>query len=281
MGQSIKAWIGAAAVVAFLIAIAGWFLLISPTRAATADARANIDSEASRTVTLSEALKTLKAQYANLDATRAALADVSVQVPTKADDSAFRRVLADRAATAGVTVMTLNTGAATPVTQPATSSGGTSGDGTAGSSTATPSPSPSPSPSAAPSAANSPALQTASGQVLVGVPLEMTVVGTYDSARAFIASLQGVKGRLFLIYGLNLVSQPDATGSGGRPDTVKGDVELSIQGYLLVLTPGPDDAVVSSGPTPSPAPSAGPTPSPSPLPSTERNPFAPIASPAP
>ncbi len=146
-------------------------------------------------------------------------------------------------------------------------------------------PSPSPSPSPAPSTANSPALQTASGQVLVGIPLELTVVGTYDAARAFIASLQGDKGRLFLIYGLNLVSQPEATGSGGRPDTVKGDVELSIQGYLLVLTPGPDDAVMSSGPTPSPAPSpapsAGPTPSPAPLPSTERNPFAPIASPAP
>jgi Tfp pilus assembly protein PilO len=277
MGQSIKTWIGAAVVVAVLIAIAGWFLLISPTRTATADARANIDSEASRTVTLTQALNTLKTQYANLDATRASLAQVSVQVPTKADDSNFRRVIAERAASAGVTVVNLNTGAPVVVTPPAAKSGGSSTSGKSGTSTATPSPSASP--SAAPSTGNGGASQTASGQVLVGLPLEITVVGNYGAARAFIASLQGVDGRLFLIYGLNLVSQPDSTGNGGRPTTVKGDVELSIQGYLLVLTPGPDDAVKTPGATPSPKPSptASPTPSAPPLPSTERNPFAPIA----
>ena len=277
MGQSIKTWIGAAVVVAVLIAIAGWFLLISPTRTATADARTNIDSEGSRTVTLSEALTTLKAQYANLDATRGALAQVSVQVPTKADDASFRRVIADRAASAGVTVVTLNTGAAIGVIPPAAKSGGSSTSGTSGSSTATPSPGASP--SAAPSTGNGGALQTASGQVLVGLPLEITVLGNYGAARAFIASLQGIDGRLFLIYGLNLVSQPDTTSNGGRPDTVKGDVELSIQGYLIVLTPGPDDVVTSPGATPSPKPSptASPTPSAPPLPSTERNPFAPVS----
>ncbi len=273
MGQSIRTWIGGAVVVAVLIALAGWFLLISPTRAATADARDSFDTEASRTVTLSEALKTLKAQYANLDATLKALADVSVQVPTKADDSAFRRVLADRAASSGVTVTVLNTGDVTSVPEPAANSG------TSGSSSAKPSPSP----SAAPSTGSGPAVQKASGQVLVGLPLEITVVGKYDAARTFIASLQGIEGRLFLIYGLNLVSQPDTIGTGGRPDTVKGDVELKIQGYLIVLTPGPDDVVMSAGATPSPKPSTKPAPTPSaaPLPSTERNPFAPIASPAP
>jgi hypothetical protein len=281
MGQSIRTWIGATVVVAVLIAIAGWFLLISPTRAATADARANIASEESRTITLSADLKALKAQYANLDATRAALAAVSVQVPTKADDAAFRRVLADRAASSGVAVISLKTGAYVAVTPPAAKSG------TSGSSTAPPSASPKPtaspgataSPSAAPSTASGAAPQTASGQLLVGIPLEMIVVGKYDAAKAFIASLQGIDGRLFLIYGLNFVSQPDATSAGGRPDTVKGDVELSIQGYLIVLTQGPDDAVMSAVPTPSPTPS--PAPSAAPLPSTERNPFAPIASPHP
>ena len=252
MGQSIKTWVGATVVVAILIAIAGWFLLISPTRAATADTRANIDSETSRTVTLTQALKTLKEQFANLDTTLASLKDVSVQVPTKGDDAAYRRILADRAKTSGVTVMSLNTGATTTVTPPAAAAGGSS---TSGSTGATPSPTPTPTPAA--SESGIPTLQTASGQALVGIPLEITVVGTYDAARAFIASLARCRRTAVPDLRLNLVSQPDATGAGGRPDTVKGDVELTIQGYLLVLTPGPDDSVLTATATPTPTPTPG------------------------
>jgi len=98
----------------------------------------------------------------------------------------------------------------------------------------------------------------------------MTVVGTYDAARAFIASLQGTEGRLFLVYTFNLAAQTDSPGGGGRPATVTGDVEMSLQGYLIVLTPNPSDAVTNEV-TPTP------TPSPEPLPTTERNPFAPLA----
>lgn len=277
MGQSIKTWIGATVVLAVLIAIAGWFLLISPTKAATADTRSNIDTETNRTVTLTKALASLKAQFEGLDASRTALADVMVQVPTSADTSAFRRVLEERASTTGVTLMSLQTGTAAAVVQAAQGTAGAAGSGASATSTATPSPSPAP--SAAPTAPST--VTTASGQTLVGVPLQMTVVGTYDAARGFVASLQGTEGRLFLVTGFTVVSQADASANAGRPATVKGDVEVTLQGFLVVLTAGPDDVVTSPGATPSPTPSAGPTPSPSPLPSTERNPFAPIASPAP
>ena len=91
-------------------------LLISPTRAATADTRANIEHrKRDRTIVLTKALETLKAQYAGLDASRAALEDVSVQVPTTADESAFRRVLAERAATSGVTIMSVTDGRRRPL----------------------------------------------------------------------------------------------------------------------------------------------------------------------
>jgi len=268
MGQSIKTWVGATVFVAFLIGVAGYFLLISPTRAATADTRANIDSESSRAVTLTTALETLKKQFEGLDDSRAALEGVSVQVPTTADGSAYRRVLAERAATSGVTIMSLQTGVPAPVTAPAAPAAGTDTAGTTAS--ATPSPSPSPSPAAEAPATPTNAVTTATGQILVGIPLQMTVVGTYDAARAFIASLQGTEGRLFLVYTFNLAAQSDSPAGGGRPATVTGDVEMSLQGYLVVLTPNPSDAVPTEV-TPTP------TPSPEPLPSTERNPFVPLA----
>ena len=271
MGQSIKAWTGATGVVAVLIAIVGWFLLISPTIASTADIRANIESEGSRTAILTQQLKTLSTEYDNLDDTLAKLKDLSVQVPTTADAASFRRVVVERAATSGVTITLMSTGVSTAVTPPATTSSGTS---TSGSATATPSASPSPSPSKSPTATDATnaaaTLATESGQVLVGIPLDVTIVGTYDAARAFIASMQGTDGRLFLVYAFNLVTQPDAPASNGRPATVSGDVELFLQGNLVVLTA---PTSTDTGPVVVPVSPA--------LPSTERNPFTPVVQAAP
>ena len=268
MGQSIKPWVGLAAFVGFLIVVAGWFLLVSPTRAATADTRANIESESNRTITLTKALDTLKTQFKTLDASRAELEDISVQVPNAADAARFRRLIDERATTSGVTIMSVTTGVSTVVTQAAAPADTTATTGATGSETATPTPSPSPAAEAP--ASNVTAVTTASGQVLVGIPLEITVLGKYDAARAFIASLQVTEGRLFLVSGLGVVSQLESPGSGARPETASGDVELTIAGYLLVLTPGPDDVTNPSD-----------VPSPAPLPSTERNPFAPVVSSAP
>lgn len=267
MGQSIKAWIGATVVVAVLIAIVGWFLFVSPMIASTADIRANIESEGSRTAILTQQLKTLSTEYDNLDDTLAKLKDFSVQVPTTADAASFRRVIVERAATSGVTITALASGASTAVTPPAATSSDTS---TSTSDTATPSPSPSPSPTATDATNAAATLATEPGQVLVGIPLDVTIVGTYDAARAFIASMQRTDGRLFLVYAFNLVTQPDAPASNGRPATVSGDVELFLQGNLVVLTA---PTSTDTGPVVVPVSPA--------LPSTERNPFTPIVQAAP
>ena len=263
MSQSIKPWIGITALIAFLIVIAGWFAVIAPTRAATADTRANIESEQNRTVILTQALETLKAQYADLDASRAELDDLAVQVPSAAQTADFRRLLVERAQANAVTILSLTTGLpmaalaavpTTPAQQPE------------GSDATTESASPSPSPAAQEPTAQAPATPTTAERRLVGIPVDMTVIGSYDSARAFIASLQATEGRLYLVSGLGLVSQIDAPGSGGRPDTSMGDVEVAIQGYLLVLTPAGANASEE-----------GPAPTLPPLPSSERNPFAPVS----
>lgn len=265
MGFSIKSWVGLAAFVAVIIVLLGWLLVISPTRAATADTRANIESESNRAITLTTALETLKTQYAGLDASRAELEEVLVQVPTTADAAAFRRVIVERAATSGVTITSLQTGDAAIVTEaPAAAPATTDENGDAV--TATPSATPEPDAAASSTAA----VTTSSGQTLVGIPLQMSVIGTYSAARAFIASLQGTEGRLYLVYGLNITTQPDSPTSGGRPATVLGDVEVAVQGYLLVLTADASDTTTTEV-----------TPSPEPLPSTERNPFAPLAPTAP
>jgi len=272
MGQSIKSWIGLAALAAVLIIIAGWFLVISPTRATTAETRANIESEQNRTLSLTKVRDTLRAQFLTLDDSRAELADLTVQMPTTADDAAFRRVIEQRVASSGVTLLTLATGVSATVVEPAATADDTATDTTGDSTTATPSPSA----AAEEPAAVTTAVTTTSGQILVGIPLDMTVVGTYQAARDFLASLQVTEGRLFLVSALNVIAQTESPAGGGRPETVTGDVELSIQGFLLVLTPGAEDVTVAD-PTATPTP----TPSPEPLPSTERNPFPPVAPAAP
>lgn len=268
MGQSIKAWIGLTAVAALLVVVAGWFLFISPTRAATAETRADIELEQDRTVTLTKQLDTLKAQFATLDESRAKLEALKVQVPNAAETAAFRRTLADRAAQSGATILSVNTAVSTAVEptaateKPAEDTAATDAEADADAAQATPSP-----------AADEPATATAtpttaSGPMLVGIPLEITLVGTYNSARAFIASLQTTEGRLFLVNGLGVVTQTDGPASSGRPATVKGDVEFTIQGMLFVITPSSDVVEDSDGEDGEVVPPL--------LPTTERNPFAPV-----
>lgn len=266
MGQSIKAWIGLSAVVALLVAGAGWLLFISPTRAATADTRANEQSEQDRAIVLTKALDTLKAQFADLDASRVELDSLKQEVPDTAGMAEFRRMLNARALENGVTILSISTGVSTTVdpnpapVAPAPATDTANADGAT----------PAPTLAAEAAVPTAPVAPTIAGQLLVGVPLEVTVVGPYGGVRAFIASLQKPEGRLFLVSGLGLLTQLDSPAGGGRPETVSGDVQVTVQGQLLVLTKATTDP-----------PDVGEVPAPLPLPTTERNPFAPVVSAAP
>lgn len=266
MGQSIKAWIGLTAVVALLIVGAGWLLVISPTQTATADTRAQIETEENLAVTLNSALADLKAKAEVLDESKAELQDLRLQLPGSPETVAFRRLTDQRAIAAGVTILAINTDIPTVYTPGAAPAAPapTSPDGTAA-----PEPSPSPSPSPAPAetgdAVPPATVTTTSGQMLVAIPMKITVMGTYEGARAFLASLQDPTGRLFLISGVGLVNQLEASATSGRPATSRGDVEVSINGMLLVLTPAAGLLVEPEDDVELP-----------PLPYTERNPFAPV-----
>lgn len=265
MGQSIRAWIGLTAVVALLVVVAGWFLVISPTRANTAETRAIEQSEQDRSIALTKALETLRTQFASLDESKAELDALKVQIPTTAETADFRRLLSDRAAQSGVTILSISTDI--PTAADASAAGAAAASTTAPGDSASTSATPTPTPEAV--AAPAPAAPTtSSGEVLVGIPMEIAIVGSYGAVKAFIASLQTTEGRLFVISGLGLVSQLDSPASAGRPETVKGDVEVAVQGLLLALTPSTADAADTSD--------ASPAPSPSPLPTTERNPFVPV-----
>lgn len=272
MGQSIKAWVGLTAVIAVIAVAAIYLLVISPTKTSTANAREALASEQDTTIVLTKKLDSLKKQYAELDESLAELEALEVQIPTTAEMADYRRELLARATASGVTITSISTSTATavseaaPVAEPAEDAESSDSDTTE----------PSPSPSEDEAAAPAQTATTIAGQVLVGIPLQITVVGTYDAVRAFIASLQTTEGRLFVISGLGLVTQLDSPAAGGRPETVRGDVDAAIQGMLLALTPSQADAT-----DPGDDPTASPSPSPAPLPSTERNPFVPVVSAAP
>ncbi|WP_062386886.1 hypothetical protein [Demequina iriomotensis] len=263
--QTLKVWIGATVAIALLVVVAGWFLVISPTLTETADTKASIEYEQDRTLQLTQTLETLKAQFAEIDTYKAELAAARAQVPTAAESAEFRRTLEKRASDAGVTIMTVTAGASAVAPTPAAteapatteeSTDAESEDAAAEESTdeATAEPEP-----------QATAVTTASGQTLVGLPQNITIVGTYDAAREFIASMQKVKGRLFLIDSVALLSQSDTPGGSGRPATVEGDVEVNIGGSLLVLTAA--DAAVADDEAPVEL---------APLPKTSRNPFVPV-----
>lgn len=267
MGQSIKPWIAATVFVALIIGVLGWFVGISPALAETAETRDAIESEENRSIILQAQLDLLKQQYEDLDTYREELAAVSVQIPSEAESSEFRRLLNSRAEAAGLTILSINTGVALVVTASApteatTESTGAAGDGTEASTTTT----------AAPAAT--------SGSTVVGIPVSISTLGTYDATRAFIASLQGTTERLYIFSSLGAVTQQDAPESPARPETKAGDVETTIDGYILVLkqtTTADTGTTGGDGTTDEGTVDPSASPEPVPLPTTGRNPFAPYA----
>jgi hypothetical protein len=237
MGRSkTGTWIGGTGVVALLLLVAGWFLLVSPVMAAAGETRAAAEDVEADNATARTRIETLKGQFADLDASKAELAELQKQVPTTGQLAAYLRQVDEQAVAHGVVVtgVTPSTpelfapiqaapaaATATDGTTDTTAADGTDADG---STTA---------------AAPAPAAGTGAPTGMVDVPITMTAVGSYANVLGWVQAMQEQTDRLLLVTSVSGTAQDETSAGGGKPATTVGDVELTITGYLYVL-PGDD-----------------------------------------
>jgi hypothetical protein len=253
MGRSkTSTWVGGTVVVALLLLVAGWFLLVSPvlasaseTRAATEDVQADNDVTRAR-------IETLKAQFETLDQSKADLAALQLQIPTTGQLSDYLRQVDEQAAARTVAVTSVSPSSPelfAPVTGAAPAATTTDAAGTDGTVTDT---------SGDTATTPAPAAGSTAPVGMVDVPVTLTAVGSYANVMSWIQALQEQTDRLLLVTTVTGTAQDDQPAGGGKPQTVKGDIEVSVTGYLYVLPNDKSIPVVTPEETEATLPGADP-----------------------
>lgn len=261
MASKTAGWIAGTAVLAALVAAGAWFVVIQPTLADAETQRQTASDQRDHNDVLKMQIAKLKAEYAHIDDYRNEIADLRTKIPTVGDLAEVTREIQTTATAAGVTISVLEPGTPAEFAPPATA--------------AEPTPTPTPTDTASssdaqdtsPDSSASTSTQAETGvSGMYTIPLSVTVLGTYDQTVSFLDALQQQMPRLFVIQGLNLVSQKEGGAQGGLPATHEGDLQTTVNGVLLTLV----DSGSSAEPTPTPTPTL-------PTPSDQKNPFVPVA----
>jgi hypothetical protein len=226
-----------------------WFLAAEPTLARAAEANELTDVTRDQNDVLRDQVEQLRADFVNLPQYQAELESLRVGIPTAPDLADYLRQLDSMAQASGLTVTKVEPGAAEVV--PAAVPAAVATDPAAtGAAAATPSPEATAGTEAAP--ATAPAA-TAALEGFYAMPVSMTVVGSFPAALSFLTAAQSSDGRLLLVTSLVGAGQGEAEATGGRPATHEGDIELTISGYLYVLT-DPDAVAAGAAPVDPAAP---------------------------
>jgi hypothetical protein len=252
-----RLWVIAAVAGMIVVAVAGWFVGISPIVAQVSTTDTQLASTTTANTTSQAKLALLKTQFASIGKLRKSLNSLRVSIPEEADASEFVQEVNALCATYGValTSVTINdaTVYAAPAapTPPASTTDGTS--------------TPTPTPTATAPAAPTTATATPTGG-LVLIPVVIVVTGTLDAVRDFDGAVQNGP-RLYLATSAQIaVDLATASGSGSVTGTLTGDI-FTIAG----TSPPTKSAAPTSIPTPTPTPTLIPTPTatPTPTPTTK------------
>lgn len=242
-----RTWTIGTAVVVVLVLVAGWFLAVSPLYAEAGETRDQTASVEDQNELLRVQNAELRAQFRNLDETRAELAEYQVGIPIEPDLSDFQREI-DRIATAsGVLVTDIQVSQAqvadtTAAAAPETPTTGEGTDETAAEGDD----------SAAEGDANDPAEDAAteepaddgSGAPLLDglytIQVTVTVFGQYPNTRRFLTGMQTGLERAYYIPSLAIARQePADQPNQGLPPIIPGDVKLTLSGLLFVMPAEP------------------------------------------
>lgn len=254
MNSKSSAWVGGTVVVSVLVLALAYFLAISPTLASASTARSDTEAAELRNGQLQVQLTELKAQFAELETSKAELAALQKQIPSDAQLSEYVRTMQAHAEASGVTIVELDVAepeavapADVPVEAPTTeepaegeqpAEGEEPADGEAAEGGALPD-------------GSAPAAAGPVGPVPVegfgGYQIQVTIVGTVVNGLAFLEKMQTVGDRLFLATEFDAKGVGAEEAKGARPATQEGDMELKLTGYVWVL-PALDGATAPADP---------------------------------
>lgn len=247
-----------------------WFFVAAPRFEAAAETMLQVENTRSQNELLALKNAQLKSDFAKLEEYKAEVATLQAQMPAEARLADLTREVDRLAEANGVFLLEVTPGPGQvfmPAVPPAVAApapeappaDGTDEELSTESETGTIADVAEGAAPAAPSAPTAP-------EGMVAVPFGVKVVGTYAQTTAFLEALQTQMPRLYLVTKVDATRQTEQEGTPSRPATADGDLELSVNGFTYVLL---DTAVV-------PPPVEGEEPAPVPLPSSDRNPFAPL-----
>jgi Tfp pilus assembly protein PilO len=179
----IRQWSILTVVAVIIVFAAGWFLMVKPQKSKATDLRAQAQSAQQANQVLAAQIASLQQQEKDLPQQQAALRKFATQVPDNPAEPTIIRQLSAAANGAGVDLVSMTPGEATPVTSAAAA--------TTSSSTLSPTSAP-----------------------LVGLPISIAITGTYPNVESFFQSLEKLP-RALLVTGWALCPMnADAGGSG-------------------------------------------------------------------
>lgn len=219
----LKPWVALTAVAVLTVLAAGWFLLVSPQRAAADDLRVQAEDQARTNASLSTQLDVLEAQAARVDEQEKKLKTVLAKLPETPALTPLLRALTAAASTSGVELISVTPGTATATT----GTGAAGGAATGAAPTAAPAPaaggaSAAPVAGAAAPAATATATATAT-QTLSTIPVEINVVGDFAGVQRYLTALEDLPRALRvtsldLAPGDNPVDPAATTGAATTPE---------------------------------------------------------------
>jgi Tfp pilus assembly protein PilO len=210
--DKVKQWVALTAVGALLVAVAGWFLLISPKHSEASSVRGQVTSAEQANQMLTTQLAQLKAQQKDLPKQQAKLAAVAARVPDNPALPALIRAVNKAATDAGVELVSLSPVAPAPfVPAVAAATAVTASGATA----------------AAPAAT---ALQS--------ITVSLNVVGPYFQVEQFLDRLEGLT-RAFKVSGFSLTPgdnpvKPATTSTGPAVADTGKSLTAAITGQVFM-----------------------------------------------
>jgi Tfp pilus assembly protein PilO len=244
----IQQWAVLAVVAVLVIVGAGWFLVISPQKSKAASLRDQASSQQQTNQGVQSQINVLAAQEADVPSEQAQVAAVLQKIPDDAAMPAFIRTLSAAAKTTGVELLTI--GANTPTALSVSAAAA-----------------PAPVASTAPGATTAPAA-AASPLALEGVPLSLSVNGSYFQVQQFLAAIEKFS-RTTIVTGVQLAPgaglAPISTSSAAAPAmpswtkiTANLSVTVFTNGSAADVTAAVASAAAAAA---SASPAAAPTPS--------------------
>jgi Tfp pilus assembly protein PilO len=244
-----RLWVIAAVAVMGIIAVAGWFVGISPVVSAASAASDQAASISTANEASEQKLVQLKSEYTNIAPLQATLDKLRESIPDSVGAPAFLQELNALASANNVTITTVTIASATVYTAPGATP---AAPAAAAGSTATPTPTATPATTTTTTPTTTP---VAAGGQFVQIPVTIGATGNFSNVRDFMGAVQ-TGTRLYVASSVGLAEGSSSAGGGSATLTMTGNI-FTLQG-----TSAPEKTstpAISSTPTATPTPTSTPT----------------------